>query len=127
MPNFYIGMDVPDRPFQDKRKQPRIPFSGTGKILVEKKLVDITFSNISLSGLLFHAQPRLELGQELTLRVRGEHEGELFEEMVTGRIVAVHGGERGHSYGLQFVSHLSADVQPCLFTKIEQTLKQSRS
>lgn len=33
MPNFFIGMEGPDAPSPDQRKQPRIAFSGKGSVV----------------------------------------------------------------------------------------------
>lgn len=125
--NFFIGMDDASASSLDQRKQPRIPFSGKGKIVSEARPVEITVGNISLSGVLFHAQPRFDLGKQLTLRINGEHGGKSFEEQVAGRIMAAHRGDQSHSYGLQFLNHLTADQQPCLFAKIDQVRKQKQS
>ena len=122
MQNFFIGMDCPDAPSLDQRKQPRVAFSGKGMIASGARPVEITVSNISLSGLLFHAKERFDLGKQLTLKIKGE-EGKSFEEQVAGRIVAVHRGEADHSYGLEFLAHLTSERQPCLFAKIQRALQ----
>lgn len=125
--NFFIGMGDSDTHSLDHRKQPRIPFSGKGKIVSEARPVEITVGNISLSGLLFHAQPRFDLGKQMTLRINGEHGEKPFEEEVAGRIMAVHRGDQSHSYGLQFQNHLTVDRQPRLFAKIDRVIRQKQS
>lgn len=123
MQNFFIGMDSPDAPSLDQRKQLRIAFSGKGSVVFGPRPIEITISNISLSGLLFHARERFDLGKLLTLRIIGDEGGKPFEEKVTGRIVAVHRGDGSHSYGLQFLALLAAERQPCLFAKIQRALQ----
>jgi hypothetical protein len=123
MQNFFIGMEGPDASSLDQRKQPRIAFSGKGSVVFGPRPTGITISNISLSGLLFHAKERFDLGKQLTIRVNGEEGGKPFEEQVAGRIVAVHRGNDSHSYGLQFLAQLNAERQPCLFAKIQRVLQ----
>lgn len=123
MPNFFIGMEGPDAPSLDQRKQPRIAFSGKGSVVFGPRPIEITISNISLSGLLFHANERFDLGKLLTLRIIGEEEGKPFEEKAAGRVMAVHRGDSSHSYGLQFLALLTAEKQPCLFAKIQRVLQ----
>ena len=125
MQNFFIGMDGPDSPSLDQRKQPRIAFSGKGSVVFGPRPIEITISNISLSGLLFHAKEQFDLGKLLTLRIIGEEEGKPFEEKVSGRVVAVHRGNGSHSYGLQFLALLAAERQPCLFAKIQRVLQNT--
>ena len=125
--NFFIGMDDSSASSLDQRKHSRIPFSEKGKIVSEARPVEVTVCNISLSGVLFHAQARFDLGKKLTLRIHGEHGGRPFEEQVAGQIMAAHRGDKSHSYGLQFLDHLTADRQPCLFAKIDQVIKQKES
>lgn len=127
MQNFFIGMDTPDAPSLDQRKQPRIAFAGKGIITSGARPIEITVSNISLSGVLFHTKERFDLGKQLNLKIKGEENGKPFEEQLAGRVVAIHRGEQTHSYGLQFVAHLTAERQPCLFAKIGRTLQQSQS
>lgn len=123
MPNFFIGMEGPDAPSLDQRKQSRIAFTGKGSVVLGQRPIEITISNISLSGLLFHAKERFDLGKLLTLRILGEEEGKPFEEKVSGRVMAAHRGNGSHSYGLQFPALLTAEEHPCLFSKIQRALQ----
>ncbi|TAK06758.1 MAG: PilZ domain-containing protein [Candidatus Manganitrophaceae bacterium] len=127
MQNFFIGMDTPDAPSLDQRKQPRIAFSGKGSLSSGTRSIEIAIGNISLSGLLFHTRERFDLGKKLNLKIKGEEGGKPFEEQLTGTIVAVHRGDDDHSYGLQFPAHLTLERQPHLFAKIQRTLHQNRS
>lgn len=123
MQNFFIGMEGPDAPSLDQRKQPRIAFSGKGSVIFGPRPIEISIGNISLSGLLFHTKERFDLGKLLTLRITGEEEEKPFEEQVSGRIVAVHRSDSSHSYGLQFLALLTAEKHPSLFGKIQRVLQ----
>ncbi len=99
----------------DKRKHVRVPFAGKAKLSIENcKPVDVTISNMSLAGLLFHSSKDFDLGKLITVQVSGVFREKSFKEMVSGRIVTVHRGPVGNSFGLQFLAHLTEERSPSL-------------
>jgi hypothetical protein len=109
----------------DQRKHPRIPFFGTAKISTETKPVEVTVSNMSLGGVLLHSDKPFELGKEMTVHITGTYRGKKFQEKVFGRVVAVHRGAVGNSYGLQFSIYLDSERQPCLFAWVNRSKKKA--
>lgn len=109
---------------KEKRRHSRIPFFGKAKISTSPRSIEVMISNISLGGLLFHSNKDFELGKEMVIQVKGAHKGKSFEEKVTGRIVAVHRGTAGNSYGLQFGAYLDESRQPCLLASVTGSRKK---
>jgi hypothetical protein len=109
----------------DQRKHPRVPFFGTAKISTEAKPIEVTVSNMSLGGVLLHSNKPFELGKEITVQINGTYRGKTFQEKVFGRIVAVHRGPVGNSYGLQFGIYLDSERQPCLFAWVNRSKKKA--
>lgn len=109
----------------DQRKHPRIPFFGTAKILTETRSIEVTISNMSLGGLLLHSNKPFDLGKELIIQISGTYRGKQFKERVLGRIVAIHRGPVGNSYGLQFGSYLDEERQPSLFASVSKSKKKT--
>lgn len=109
---------------KEKRRHSRVPFSGKAKIPTSPRAVEVMISNISLGGLLFHSKKDFELGKEMVIQVKGSHRGKGFEEKVTGRIVAVHRGTAGNSYGLQFGAYLDESRQPFLLATVTGSRKK---
>ena len=81
--------------------------------------VDVTISNMSLGGLLFHTSKAFELGTHMTIVLRGVFQEKPFEETVQGRIVTVHRGPAGNSFGVRFITYLEPDEQPSLHAWVE--------
>lgn len=108
----------------EKRRHSRIPFFGKAKITTATRPIEVAISNISLGGLLFHSNKDFELGKEMVIQIKGAHKGKEFEEKVTGRIVAVHRGSAGNSYGLQFGTYLDESRQPCLLASVTGSRKK---
>ncbi|HLG22572.1 MAG TPA: PilZ domain-containing protein [Candidatus Manganitrophaceae bacterium] len=111
----------------EQRKHSRVPFFGKAKIVTGTRSFDVTISNVSLGGLLLHSNKTLELGQEMGIQVHGVYKGKKFEEKVTGKIVAVHRGNVGNSYGLQFSAYLESERQPSLFAWVTTSRKKGIS
>lgn len=109
----------------DQRKHPRVPFFGTAKISTEKKPIEVTISNMSQGGVLLHSNKPFELGKELTVQISGTYRGKTFQEKVFGRVVAVHRGPVGNSYGLQFSMYIDADRQPNLSAWLNRSKKKA--
>lgn len=100
----------------DKRQHIRVPFSGKARLSAEDTTpVDVTISNMSLGGLLFHTASVFDLGKRVTIHISGVFEEKTFREMVTGKIVAVHRGPAGNSFGIRFLSYLNEEKSPCLY------------
>jgi len=103
----------------DKRRHLRVPFAGKAKLKSGGGSVDVTISNMSLGGLLFHTLESFDLGQQVSLRLSGTFQEKPFEEEVRGRVVTVHRGPVGNSFGIRFTFYLEADVQPALYAWVE--------
>jgi len=82
-------------------------------------------SALSRSGLGMHSERFLEVGTpiEIKIPVRGE-DGEQLIETVRGKVVGVHIGEAGNSYGVEFDQILNAYHQPRLFAYIEKKIEK---
>jgi len=100
----------------DKRQHIRVPFTGKARLSTEDTTpVDVTISNMSLGGLLFHTSSLFDLGKHVTIHISGVFEEKTFREMVTGKIVTAHRGPAGNSFGIRFLSYLTEEKSPCLF------------
>lgn len=100
----------------DKRQHIRVPFSGKARLSTRDDVpVDVTISNMSLGGLLFHTPHVFDLGKQIVVNISGTYEDKVFRELVTGKIVAVHRGPAGNSFGIRFISYLTEEKSPCLF------------
>jgi len=108
----------------EKRQHSRVPFSGKAKIATATRPIEVTISNISLGGLLFHSKKDFELGKEMVIQIKGTHRGKDFEEKVTGKIVAVHRSSAGNSFGLQFGTYLDESRQPYLLAAVTGSRKK---
>jgi hypothetical protein len=108
----------------DQRKHPRVPFFGTAKISTESKPIEVTISNMSQGGVLLHSNKPFELGKEMTVQISGTYRGKTFQEKVFGRVVAVHRGPVGNSYGLQFSTYLDPERQPSLCSWLNRSKKK---
>jgi len=97
-----------------QRKHVRVPFTGTAEIPTEKPPIKVTVSNVSFGGLHLYCPKPFDLGQQVTLRIRGNHSGRSFNETVEGRVVVVHRRPDGNSYGVQFSSYLDMERHPGL-------------
>ncbi|MBI3804662.1 MAG: PilZ domain-containing protein [Nitrospirae bacterium] len=109
----------------EKRRHSRVPLFTKATITTAARPVQITISNISLGGLLFHCSKDFELGKEMVVQIKGTHRRKDFEEKVTGRIVAIHRGTAGKSYGLQFGAYLDEDRQPALLAFVSGSKKKA--
>lgn len=98
----------------NKRMHVRVPFSGRAKIVAQKDQTDVTISNMSLGGLLFHTTQVFDLGKEIVIDIGGIFQDKQFTEKVIGRIVASHRGPAGNSFGIRFLSYLNSDREPSL-------------
>ncbi|MEK7702508.1 MAG: PilZ domain-containing protein [Nitrospirota bacterium] len=105
----------------DKRKHPRIPLAASATVLVGDQVIEITIGNVSMNGILFHAQHPFNLGAEIDVIFRGVDRGKDFEESVFGKIVTVSRKDSGNSYGLQFSDDLDKEVQPFLSGFVNRT------
>ena len=103
----------------DKRRHLRVPFAGKAKVTAAKGSVDVTISNMSLGGLLFHTLESFELGQQVTLQLSGTFQEKAFQETVRGKIVTVHRGPAGNSFGARFTFYLESEAQPALYGWVE--------
>ncbi len=103
----------------NKRQHLRVPFAGRAKLLAEKEAVDVTISNMSLGGLLFHTSKKYDLGKEVIIHINGTFRRKSFQEKVIGRIVATHRGPVGNSFGIRFLSYLSREREPSLYAWVE--------
>jgi len=103
----------------DKRRHLRVPFAGKARLSAGEETVDVSTSNMSLGGLLFHTLETFELGQQVTLRLSGTFQEKPFEEEVRGRVVTVHRGPAGNSFGIRFTFYLEAETQPSLHGWVE--------
>jgi len=107
-----------------QRKHVRVPFTGTAEISTEKPPTAVTVSNVSLGGLHLYCAKPFDLGQRVSLRIRGDHSGESFSETVEGRVVVVHRRPDGNSYGVQFSSYLDTARQPGLSGWVDDMVKK---
>ncbi len=98
----------------NKRAHVRVPFVGRAKIVAQKDQTDVTISNMSLGGLLFHTTQAFDLGKEVVIDISGTFQENPFAEKVIGRIVASHRGPAGNSFGIRFLSYLNSDREPSL-------------
>ncbi|MFQ5587814.1 MAG: PilZ domain-containing protein [Nitrospiria bacterium] len=99
----------------DKRKHIRVPFSAKARLSAEDtEPVDVAISNLSFGGLLFHTAAVFELGKMVSIHVSGKFKENAFKERVTGRIVAVHRGVAGNSFGIRFITYLTPEKEPAL-------------
>lgn len=98
----------------NKRMHIRVPFAGRAKIVAQQDLTDVTISNMSLGGLLFHTTEVFDLGKEVVIDIAGTFEDKKFTEKVIGRIVASHRGPVGNSFGIRFLTYLSEGREPSL-------------
>jgi len=103
----------------NKRVHLRVPFSGKAKLVAEKDSVDVTISNMSLGGLLFHTSEGFDLGKEVIININGTYRRKTFTEKVVGKIVAVHRGPVGNSFGIRFLSYLNPEREPSLYAWVE--------
>ncbi|MFQ5597461.1 MAG: PilZ domain-containing protein [Nitrospiria bacterium] len=103
----------------NKRQHQRVPFSGKAKLVAEKAEVDVTISNLSLGGLLFHTSSDFDLGKEVIIHISGTFRRKTFNERVIGRIVASHRGPVGNSFGIRFLSYLNPEREPTLHSWVE--------
>ncbi len=103
----------------NKRLHLRVPFSGKAKLVAGKAAAEVTISNMSLGGLLFHTSEEFDLGKEVIINISGTYRRKSFDEKVIGRIVAVHRGAVGNSFGIRFLSYLNAEREPSLFSWVE--------
>lgn len=104
----------------DKRQHIRVPFSGKARLSTRDDVpVDVTISNMSFGGLLFHTSHLFDLGKQVVINISGTHEDTSFREMVTGKIVAVHRGPVGNSFGIRFISYLTQEKSPCLYSWVD--------
>ncbi|MFQ5543702.1 MAG: PilZ domain-containing protein [Nitrospiria bacterium] len=100
----------------NKRQHVRVPFFGKASVLIEGLPLEVSISNLSMGGLLLHTSESFDLGCELATRLSGKLSGIFFEENVDGRIVAVHKGSAGNSYGIRFKEYLDQEKQPSLYS-----------
>jgi len=100
----------------NKRQHVRVPFFGKASVMIEGLPLEVTISNLSMGGLLLHTSRSFDLGSELSTRLSGKLVGVLFEETVDGRVVAVHKGPAGNSYGIRFKEYLDQARQPSLYS-----------
>ncbi len=104
----------------DKRQHIRVPFSAKAKLSTEDTIpVDVTVSNMSFGGLLFHTTAVFELGKMVTINISGKFKEKAFKERTIGRIVAVHRGPAGNSFGVRFIGYLSPEKEPALYNWVD--------
>jgi hypothetical protein len=73
-------------------------------------------STLSRGGLGMHSQQFLEVGTAVEMKIPArDKEGGQQIETIRGKVVQVHVGEAGNSYGIQFDQPLNAYGQPNLF------------
>lgn len=100
----------------NKRQHIRVPFSAQARLSAEDTTpADVTISNMSFGGLLFHTTDVFELGKIVSIHISGKFQETPFKERVTGRIVAVHRGPAGNSFGIRFIAYLSPEKEPSLY------------
>lgn len=103
----------------NKRQHLRVPFAGKAKLVAEKDSVEVTISNMSLGGLLFHTSEKYDLGKEVIVHINGTYRKKKFNEKVMGKIVAVHRGPVGNSFGIRFLSYLNSKREPSLYAWVK--------
>ncbi len=104
----------------DKRQHIRVPFSAKARLSSEDIIpADVTISNLSFGGLLFHTTSVFELGKMVTIHVSGKFKNISFKERVVGKIVAVHRGPAGNSFGVRFIAYLDPEKEPSLYQWVE--------
>ena len=104
----------------DKRQHIRVPFSGKARLSSEDETpVHVTISNMSLGGLLFHTSHVFDLGKLVTIQISGTFQDKTFQERVTGKVVAVHRGPAGNSFGIRFLSYLNPEREPSLWAWVD--------
>ncbi|MFY9268786.1 MAG: PilZ domain-containing protein [Candidatus Manganitrophaceae bacterium] len=108
----------------DQRQHSRVPLFTKAKVVSGARPLEITVSNISLGGLLFHSIKDFELGKEMVIQIKGTFRSKEFEEKVTGRIVAVHRSSAGNSYGFQFGVYLEESRHPSLVAFVNRSRKK---
>lgn len=103
----------------NKRQFQRVPFSGKAKLVAEQESVEVTISNMSLGGLLFHTSNAFDLGKEVIIQIKGSFLKKSFKERVIGKVVAVHRGPIGNSFGIRFLAYLNPEREPSLYAWVE--------
>ena len=113
---------------ENRRKHERVDFRVKAEVA---SLVDRTHSNayvstLSRGGLGMHSQQFLEAGTpvEIKIPVRGKDGGQQVET-VQGKVVQVHVGEAGNSYGIEFDQVLNVYSQPILFAYVEKQINKA--
>jgi hypothetical protein len=105
----------------DKRSHPRVPLETTANLIAGNSTVVVTIENISVSGVMFHSDCQIKLGEIVSIVFQGVLKENLFEESVLGRIVTTSRKESGNTYGLQFSTFLAPEDQPCLSDFVNKT------
>ena len=112
----------------NRRKHERVDFRAKAEVisLVDQTRFGAYVSTLSRTGLGMHSQRFLEVGtpMEVKIPVRGEDGGQRIET-VRGKVVAVHVGEAGNSYGIEFDQMLNAYRQPSLFAYVEEQISKA--
>lgn len=106
---------------QDKRSHPRVPLAATANLILGEGLVEVTIGNISVSGVMFHSDRQMSLGEIVSIVFQGVFQRKPFDESVLGKIVTASRKESANSYGLQFSTYLIAEEQPFLTAFVNRT------
>ena len=111
----------------NRRKHERVDFRAKAEVisLADQARFTAYVSTLSRGGLGMHSEQFLEVGApvEIKIPVRGQDVDQQIET-VRGKVVAVHIGEAGNSYGIEFDQMLDAYHQPGLFAYMEKQINK---
>lgn len=105
----------------EKRSHPRVPLVASANLLLGNSSIEVAIGNISVSGVLFHSDRELNLGETVSIVFQGIFQEKPFDESVMGKIVTTSRKESGNSYGLQFSTYLLPEQQPFLTGFVNRT------
>ena len=112
---------------ENRRKHERVDFRAKAEVisLADSSRFAAYVSTLSRAGLGMHSQQFLEVSTpvEIKISVRGEDGGRR-TETVRGKVVGVHVGEAGNSYGIEFDQMLNAYSQPSLFAYVKKHIEK---
>lgn len=112
---------------ENRRRHERVDFRAKVDVisLADQTQFSAYVSTLSRTGLGMHSQRFLEVNTtvEIKIPVRGEDGGQRIET-VRGKVVGVHVGEAGNSYGIEFDQMLNAYNQPALFAYVEEQINK---